>query len=290
MAPPTLEAFLSAPVEQVARVAPATLIYAAGGTRRGAALAGLAPHSDEYVHWSRGRMVGCIELLFRFGARHVIITAIRPGQLAEVGAYRERLLAWTDWGLAGPEALADYARLGWRVRLLGAEDLPELRAAVQRLRDHTAEQSQHTLWCCVVPEPQAPWRWALEAAQRARARTREEAIRALYGEDIPPATLYLGFGKPMLAPDIFPPLLLGEAQCYWSQRPGYTLDEPTLRTILYDYANFRTTWRANRGSRYDNLGRQRAAWETDRVLGVGRRLGDFWYPEPFPEACDDEPA
>jgi hypothetical protein len=203
--------------------------------------------------------------------------------LAEVGRYRERVIAWADWGLAGPEALADYARFGWRVRLLGVDDLPQMRPAAERLITQTPRDGQHTLWWSVVPDPGAPWRWLLAAAARANASTREAAIRALYGEDIPPGTLYLGFGKPMVAPDLVPPLLGSEMQCYWPQRPGYELDEEAVRRIFYDYAYLRRTWSANRGGRYDNLERQRAAWETRAVLGVGQRLGDFWYPTSFPD-------
>src|SRR5690242_4037768 len=59
---PTIEQFLAAPVEQVAEVAPATLIFAAGGTRRSAALSGLSPQSDDYAYWSRDRMIACVEL------------------------------------------------------------------------------------------------------------------------------------------------------------------------------------------------------------------------------------
>ena len=69
-------------------------------------------------------MIACFELFFRFGVRHIFNTLIRPNQFAEVGRYRERLLDWLDWGVAGPEALADYARLGWRVRLLGTMSVP----------------------------------------------------------------------------------------------------------------------------------------------------------------------
>ncbi|MFL5807703.1 MAG: hypothetical protein ACJ8CR_38990 [Roseiflexaceae bacterium] len=280
---PSLEEFLALPAEQVVQVAPATVVFAVGGTRRSAALAGVAPHSDAYAHWLRVRMVTCIELFFRLGVRHLFTTAIRPGQVAEVGPYRERLMQWNDWGLAGPEALADYARLGWRVRLLGTESIPELRPAAERLLVSTPDLSPHTLWWYVVPDRDLPWRWILEAAQRTHARTREEAIRALYGEDIPLASLYLGFGKLMMAPDILPPLLADEIQCYWPQRPGYELDEQMLRRVFYDYAYLRSTWRANRGDRYEDLGWQRAAWRTDAVIGVGRRLGDFWYPAAFPE-------
>ena len=62
-----------------------------------------------------------------------------------------------------------------------------------------------------------------------------------------------------------------------------------LRRIFYDYAYLRSTWDANRSSRYDDLVQQRVAWETDIVIGLGRRMGGFWYPmaDKFHEG--DEP-
>src|SRR5947207_3034303 len=124
--PPSLENFLCAPAEQVAAVAPTTMFLAPGGTRREAVLAGISPESETYPYWSHDRMIECIDLLFHLGVRHLFVTALRSAPLAEVGHFRNRLLEWTDQGLAGSQALADYVRLGWRVRLVGAESVPEL--------------------------------------------------------------------------------------------------------------------------------------------------------------------
>ncbi|MEO7908936.1 MAG: hypothetical protein ABIV47_04745 [Roseiflexaceae bacterium] len=274
----TLEQFLESPADQVAKVAPETLIYTTGGTRRSAALAGISPESDEYARWTRERMIACFDLFFRFGVRHIFNTLIRPNQFAEVGRYRERLLDWLDWGVAGPEALADYARLGWRVRLIGTMSIPELRAIAERLRAATPEQSTTTVWYHVISEPDEPWQWLLAAAQQAQARTQLEAIRALYGEDIPLAKLYLSFGKPIFVADLLPPLLAGDVQSYWIQRPGYLLDEQLLRRILYDYAYLRPTWTHDKSARYNDVEAQRSLWEQAPTLGLGQRVGAFWHP------------
>ena len=276
---PSLEQFLAAPPADVANVMPETIVYITGGTRRSAVLAGISSQSDEYARWTRERMISCFELLFRFGAQHIFTTMIRPGQFAEIGRYRDRLLDWLDWGLTGPEALADYARLGWRVRLVGAESMPELQPIAERLRTATPEQSTPTVWYHVIPEQGAPWQWLLKAAHRAQARTQAEAIRALYGEDIPLAKLYLGFGKPMFVADLLPPVIASEVQCYWTQRPGYLQDEQVLRRILYDYAYLRPTWRLDKSSRYDTLEANRSLWLQPLVLGYGKHVGAFWYPE-----------
>ena len=276
--PPSLAAFLDAPADCVARVAPATVIFAPGGTRRSAVLAGISPQSDEYARWTHERMVKCSELFFELGVRHLFMSVMRPPQLAEVGRYRDRLLDWLDWGLAGPEAIADYARLGWRVRLLGADGLGQLGTAAERLRQTMPGTTTPTLWYYVVPEVESPWHWVRAALRQTEGNASSDVIRALYGEELPLATLYLAFGKPMLVPDLLPPLLSGDIQCYWTQRPGYALDERTLRQIIYDYAYLRPTWTRDKSARYADVEAQRSLWEQAPILGLGRRIGAFWYP------------
>jgi hypothetical protein len=277
-ASPTLEAFLSAPAERVAQAAPAAMIFAPGGTRRRAALAGISPQSEEYARWSRSEMIDCCARWFEHGVRHLFMNVLRPAQLAETGYYRERVLAWLAEGLAGAGPLADYAARGWRVRLLGAEQLPELRDAAARLRATTPDARGPTLWFFVVPTPEAPWQWLRSALDDVTNPTTEAIVRRLYGEPVPPATLFVGFGKPLVAPDLLPPLLAGELQCYWTQRPGYDMDARSIREIIYDYAYQRTTWMADKSSRYEDIAAQRQIWEQPLVLGLGRRVGAFWYP------------
>lgn len=277
--PPSPAEFLELPHEAVAAVAPATAIYTAGGTRRSAMLQGVSPQSEGYPRLLRGQMLACYALFFRLGVRHLFVCAIRPGQLEEVGPYRERLLRWVDWGLAGPEALEDYARLGWRVQLLGADELPELRPTAERLGEATAGQSGPRLWLWAAPRPDSIWRQMLAAARATGAATQAELLRALLGEDVPPAGLQVSFGKPMVTGDIVPPALYGDTQCYWVQRPGYTLDEPLLRRILYDRAYLRPTWTSDKAARYAEVAEQRELWSGETILGLGRRAGGFWYPE-----------
>lgn len=262
----------------MAAVAPATVIYTPGGTRRAAALAGIKPGSEEYVVWSRRQVITRFELFFRMGVKHLFINSLTPSQMAEVGPYRERVIAWTIEGLVGSEALEDYARLGWRVRIFGGEQIPELQEADAQLQAAAPANWKHTLWWCVTASSGWYWSALLAAARKAQARTQAEAILALYGEAVPPATLWLGFGKPAFSTDMFPILLADNIQCYWEQRPGYTIDEPTLRHIIYDYAYQRHTWIADKSIRYKEVPSQRDQWLNSVVLGLGRRLGHFWFP------------
>jgi hypothetical protein len=280
--------FVALPRTDVVRFTPQTIIYAAAGTRRQAALAGIDAGGEEYPRWSRLQMLAACQLLFDHGVRHIFTLLAGPGQFQEVGNYGERLLAWLAWGVAGEEALADFRRLGWRVRLLCGDDLPQLHAARTQL-ERLGGDAARTLWLQVVSHVDAPWQWVLEAANRSQARTRQAAVRALYGEDVPLASLYLAFGKPVVAPELIPPLLAGAVQCYWTQRPGYSLTELELRRILYDYAFTRATWRADKTGRAEQVLEHAEAWRRGPLLGIGTRLGPFWYPEPFvmPAECRD---
>ena len=286
--PPRLEDFLAAPVEAVAAVAPQTVFVSPGGTRRSAVLAGMRHDGEEYPVWARRQVIEYIGLLFRLGVRHVCVTSLRHSSLSEVGRFQQRLIAWTEKSLTGEEARADYVRLDCRARLIGAEAIPALHALDGKLREATAGHGERTLWYYISPSPEAHWETLFETAIRTQARTRAEMVRALYGEDIPLGTMCISNGKPMVAADIFPLILAGEVQCYWFQRPYVTLDEQVLRHVIYDYAYLRKTWSKDKSQRYVDIVNQRAFWERNVILGLGRRVGPFWYPVGSPEAGPEE--
>jgi hypothetical protein len=247
-------------------------------------LAGLSSTSEEYVHWSRLRMLEALQVLFRHGVRHVFTIPATPGQFAEVGSYRRNLLRWIQWGVAGEEALADYSRLGWRVRLMqaGAPELEETQEKLSALTAHSNNGAVCTLWYVVVADREALWQQLLSSAAAAGATTRGEAVRALYGEDVPDIDLFLGFGKPVVSPDLLPPLLCNKVDCYWTQRPGYRLDDEEFRAILYDHAVLRRTWQADKTERAAGALACRQAWEQGPTLGLGTRIGPYWYPTSHP--------
>lgn len=277
----SLEAFLAAPPADVAAVAPPTMIYSVSGTRRGAALAGKMNRGLEYMEWSRQRMMECLDLIFAHGVRHIIMPVITPSQFREATpSYREHLWAWLDHGLAGPQAVSDYAARDWRVRLPFYQALPRLSRAGERLAQETAADSDRNLWAFVAPQHNFLWERALAIlAQSSPVQAAPDAIRLLFGADIPPATLYLDFGKPVFSPDLAPPFLVGVMHCYWTQKPGYSLDETQLRRILYDYAYVRPTWKEDKRGRAQKALEHEDTWQQDLIIGLGRKLGPFWYPD-----------
>ena len=287
---PTLAQFLAAPLAELRPYAPASIVYAAAGTRRSAALAGLSTQSDAYVSWSRGQMVEVLQRIFAHHVQHIFTIPATPGQFAVVGDYRRKLVRWIDWGVAGDAALAEYAALGWRVRL-HTIGVPELAAAEARLAQLPAARNPaaKTLWYMVVADTELLWEQLLLSAVTAQAKTRAAAAQAFYGEAVPPIELYLAFGKPVIAPELLPPLLYDKVNCYWTQRPGYRLSEIELRTILYDHAILRATWQADKSERAGAALVERAAWEQGPILGLGRRLGPYWYPLSFSSPFSSSP-
>jgi hypothetical protein len=281
--PPSLDAFLAAPAEQIAAIAPETAIYAVGGTRRRAAMDGVPLDTNAYPTSTLAHLCETAALFFRLGVKNIILPSLGPRQYAEQGSYGKHLLGWISEHLLGPTMLARYRQHGWRVRALvpAAQSIPTFQEMAARAARETAEDGP-TLLFYFVAESTEPWREILAGAAQGPIRTQQEAIQAFYGIDIAPASLLIGFGKPMLGNSLVPPLLVGgDLHCYWTQSAGFSLTEPMLRRILYDAAYSRTTWAADRSERYSAVARQHALWESDAIIGVGTRVGGFWYPEGF---------
>lgn len=281
---PSLEEFLTAPIETVIAVAPSTILYVPGGTRRQAVFAGISAEGDEYARWAQERMFAFTELVFRYGVRHFFMMVAPPEQFQETTSnYSEHLWRWLDWGLAGPQALERYQHSNWRVRILFSNQIPQLSDAGARLCESSPQESDHTLWYGVIPTYDLPWRCMVEAICQSQEKSQDEAAHILYGEKIQSLSLYLGNGKPVLSLSWFPPFLAeqGKFQCYWLQRPGYSLDERQLRMIIYDYAYLRQTWQADKTGRAQRAYEYRQIWEQAGILGMGTHVGGYWFPAGF---------
>ena len=280
MPTPTLAEFLHAPLTTIRQVAPATMVFSSGGSRRKAALANMSAAGEEYARWSHQQLLKCLELFFAHGIKHLFLPMLLPNQFQETTPnYREHIEQWVAWGAASQAMLEYYQEHNWRVRLLDTQYSPILADAAQRLQQPYDHPDQPTLWWFVVRDSEDPWQIIFQAAQQTAFKTRSQAIEAIYGEPIPPAELFVSFGKPQVNHDLLPPLLVGELQCYWTQKPGYTLSEEEFRQILYDFAFLRKTWQADKTERTQAALAFRQHWERGPILGLGQQLGPFWYPQ-----------
>jgi len=275
----TLEKFLRADPEIVARVTPPTVMFAAGGTRRDAVLNGVSLETPgELAAFSMRQFAETAGRFFAIGVQHIFVLTVHSKQLHETGTYRDYVIEGTRMAI-GTLSYPHYKALGCRARLIGVEDVPELAELAEELDAETHMNGPATVWWLATASNAAVWQRTIAAAQG--ATTHAEVIRHYFGEDVPPAGLFISFGKPFFSPEIMPLVLIGEeTHCYFYQRPGYILSDKEIRTIIYDYAYLRHTWMPDKMARYDEVSEQREIWSRNEILGIGQRMGSFWYPRP----------
>lgn len=275
--PPTFDEFRGLSVELIKPYVPLSLLFAPGGTRRSATLAGMSER--EYPRWAHSEMIRFCQAFVPYGVKHIYTGMILQTQEREsTGWYAGQLAKWAEAIMATPDAIAEYRKLGFRMRVVGTSMAPAFAPMAERLREATPE-GDLTLWFITAPDVGNVWQWIFETVRRENVTSQAELIRALYGEDLPPAPLCLSYGKPMMGADFLPPFLHADrVQCYWTQKPGYTMTDLEWRRILYDYAFLRKTWSEDKTGRENQVLEHRALWENAPILGLGRRVGPFWFP------------
>jgi len=275
-----LSTFLTIPRTEVQPVAPRTVVWAAGGTRRYAVLQGIA--GDDYYAWALERQLDGAALLLDHGVRTLFMPIIGPPQIREVGHYRERLLPMQQLLISKP-ALLRYAALNCRVRLLGHETLPGLSDIATTLEQATANLQQATIWWVFIEDEHALVSAMLRAAVAAQASTWAEAVRAYYGEDLAPVDVFIGFGK-LEAGYLLPPLLGEQADLYWAESPSYAMTEADVRRIIWDHRFARQTWMAEKNQRYAGIVDSPLPdyYARHDILGIGQTIHGFWRPQPTP--------
>jgi hypothetical protein len=276
---PTQDEFLAAPLETVAAVAPPSIVYAPGGTRRSAMFAGVKPWSQEYLRRGEDGVAACLDIIFRHGVQHVFMPAVMVGHANEVDDVEQQLIKQMSALIGDPYLLNLVNKNGWRLRIAPSAYTEVLRPLGEYLESNSPSDASRTWWLTITPSYDSWWSTIIAFAKSDKVQSRSDAIAAMFGEDVPPITLCLAFGKPMISPDLFPPLLMDNVQCYWSQQAGLTLTEQQFRKVLYDYAFLRQTWQKDKTARAKQAGVHREIWEREMILGLGQRLGPFWYPQ-----------
>jgi hypothetical protein len=274
----SLEEFLRADTETVAKVMPQTVMFAAGGTRRDAVLNGVSLYDvRELAAFSMKQFYDTAQRMFKYGVRHIFALTVHSKQLYETGEYRNYVIDGTRLAI-GELSYPYYEALNCRGKFVGAEDVPELMGLAEELEARTGKNDGGTVWWLATGSNDMVWERTLRAAQGATSR--QEVVRNYFGEDVPPAGWFLSYGKPFFSPEIMPLVLIGEeTHSYFYQRPGYILTDEELRTIAYDYAYVRKTWVPDKMARYIEVPGQQEIWAQNPILGLGRRVGSFWYPQ-----------
>jgi hypothetical protein len=276
------ETMLALPLEELRALAPKTVVWAPGGTRRHAALKGIP--SASYVEWAWEQHFRCVAQFFKLGVQTLFVPTLGPPQAREVGPYREQLAKGLG-RLCGEIGLEAHARMNVRVRFYGQTHIPGLAEQCAWAEAATSGAGPQTLWYSIVVEHNDEALWdAIRAAIDGRAVSLEEAVRAFYGEPVAPVDVFIGFGKPR-AVYLMPPLLGEHADLYWTAFPSYMLSEAHLREIFWDHKFGRATWSADKSQRYENVTALDLSqrYQEPLILGVGQRFGPFWHPR-FPGA------
>jgi hypothetical protein len=269
--------FQTLPVDAIRALVPKTVVCTLGGTRRAAAFAGIQPSTIEYIHWSRQRMIAWFDIFAKYGVQHIFLSASRVTEFKEQGR-QAKILSVVDQAIADDEMIQAYARRHWRAKIIGDPASPFIQGISERFSASQPQAYAMTLWYMIVPSFDAIWGWMCQSIVSAAATTRQTALEAFYGEAVPPARLLISTGKPTLAADLVPPLISDELQCYWAQKPGYTLEEDDFLAIIYDLAYMRATWRENKNGRAEEALAEQGRWTNAGILGLGQRLGPFWFP------------
>jgi hypothetical protein len=269
--------FQALPADAIRALVPKTVVCTLGGTRRAAAFAGIEPSTIEYLHWARQGMIAWFDIFAKYGVQHIFLAATRATEFKEQGRHA-KILNVVDQAIADDEMLQAYARRQWRARIIGDPASPFIQGIRDRFSATQPPAYAMTLWFMIVPSFDAIWDWMCQAIVDSAARTRQAAMQAFYGEVIPPAGLLISTGKPFVSADLLPPLISDELQCYWAQKPGYTLEEHDFLAMIHDLAFMRATWRENKNSRAEEALAEQGRWTKAGILGLGQRLGPFWFP------------
>lgn len=281
---PDLDAFLTAPHQTVAAVAPQTIIFAPAGSKRLAVIEQIpVEHYSEWVMQELSRM---LPMFFQLGVRNVLLPTLGPKQFLEpVTGYQDQILHWVVQFSLGAALTRAAFEHGFRVRLIGpaTRSVPVLGEAANQLLEQHPDRDLPVLWLYVVQSDEEPWMEVIKAAQRTNATTRGELVQALYEEEIPSATVLIGSGRPILHTRIMPPLLFdSDLQCYWTRCAGVRITEEMIRRVIYDATFSRNTYTEARATRYRHANKLRQHWEGQSIMGIGQNMFGFWVPQAFP--------
>jgi len=197
---PPIDEFLAASLEDLSAVAPRSMVYAPGGTRRSAAFLGIEPWSKAYLRIMQDGFVACLEVIFRYGVQHVFTPMIMLGHTHEVKDIKQELIDAVGKFATDPRLLHIASDQGWRVKLAPSAYATELQPYIDCLNRNSPGEVTRTWWMGITPSYESWWSTIIALAKSDRVRTRADAIRSLYGEDVPPITLCFSFGKPMISP------------------------------------------------------------------------------------------
>ena len=294
-----LEEFLSLPVDEVATLVraagPQVAVFPINGTRRWFMLehAAAAQGDDPitaYMDISQARHIELYRLFFDHGV-DTLLTPVFGSELFRRGeGYIRRI------GMAGiarlaqhPEFLKFYDEYGVRVRFYGdyrrelaGTEYASLIDIFDEVTRRTRTFQRARLFFGVFASDATESAAGLAVAfyrDHAKVPTRRELVEMYYGEDVPPASFFIGFDKPSAFD--YPLLASGEEDLYFTAAPSPYLAERQLREILFDHLYTRRAPEPE----YADFVQDDWAWmksfyraHREHTYGVGALHSGIWIP------------
>lgn len=277
---PDIETFLEWTNDQVAEFAPKTVVYAPAGTRRRAILEGIPV--AEYSTWAIQELGESVPTLFEHGIRHVIVPSLGPHQLHDPQEeYRSQIIHWVANQSTSKILQTIAEKHQYRLMLIGPaiKNNKILFDASMELKNRKQNPKHPILWMYVVQSYDEPWREVLDTAIAHQVNDRGAIAQILYGEEISPVSLYIGFGRLNLHPRIIPLILFDDdVQCYWTTKAGFRISKMAVRKILYDSIYSRSRYNYHQ-TRYDFINELKNNWNKEVIMGLGSNMRGFWFPK-----------
>jgi len=291
--------FLELPVNEVAAIVQATgkkvVVFPVNGTRRWFML----EHADKigndffhaYMDESIKNHVQLCSMLFDHGI-HIILAPVFGRELMHRGdEYTKRV------GMDGLVRTATdknyrdfYKKYNVRVRFYGdyrdvlkGTEYESVLGFLYEVMETTKENTRSNLFFGVFADEVTETISRLSVEHylaHGAVPDKSTLIRKYYGEDMPPASLFIGFDKFSIFD--MPLLATGEEDLYFSVSPSPYMTEHQLRAILYDHIYIRRAPEPD----YTKMDRDELDWlreyyrtNKDIALGVGKSKFNLWFPE-----------
>lgn len=293
------EHFLQLPVEEVSALVQASgqkvVVFPVNGTRRWFML----EHGDKigsdflsaYLDTSIQNHVHLCAMLFDHGI-HTLLAPVFGRELMRRGdEYTKRVGMDGLVRTATDRAYRDFfEKYNVRVRFYGdyhdvlkSTPFEYVLGALYEVMEATQHNTAHNLYFGVFADDAAGTiaRLSVEHYLAHNAIPDQSAlIRAYYGEDLPPVSLFIGFDK--FSVFDMPLLSSGEEDLYFSVSPSPYMTERQLRAILYDHLYLRRVSEPD----YTQMTAQELDWlrnyyrtHRDLALGVGKLQFNLWFPQ-----------
>ena len=306
--PIDLETFQQLPAEEVAQrvrtAGPQVCVFPVNGTRRWFRLEHSADADrslEHYVEVAARTYIRLFSMLYEHGIDTILSPAFGDELLSRGVEYARATIMDGLAVLEAPDFMAFYRDMHIRVRFYGKYrqvlDKPggsPQMDLLERIASQTEANQPRRLYFGLFGNDatEQVGQLAIEFFQREkRPPSRREIIQMYYGEELAPATLFIGFEKP--AAFDYPLLGLGNENLYFTAAPSPYLTVRALRAILYDALYRRTRpdpdWNRLPEQELEAL-RQLYERERETVLGTGVMVHDTWFASQLRTGSEDPPV